>query len=123
MFLADNTCAWIHRKQCRMLGKLPLDPSTESMVENTWEDLVKPGKTKLMDAASVGDKVRFQTAVAAGDKLTDVDASGWTPLMYAASSYGDSSEGASLKEGCKRECAVQAGRNSAHGVGCNRHGR
>jgi ankyrin repeat protein len=29
-------------------------------------------------------------ALEAGDKLTDVDASGWTALMYAASSYGDS---------------------------------
>jgi hypothetical protein len=66
------------------------DPTTESIAEITFEYLPKPGKTKLMDAAHSGDKKAFQAALAAGDKLTDVDASGWTPLMYAASSYGDS---------------------------------
>jgi TonB family protein len=66
------------------------DPTTESIVEITFEYLPKPGKTKLMDAAHRGDKKAFQAALAAGDKLTDVDASGWTPLMYAASSSGDS---------------------------------
>jgi TonB family protein len=67
------------------------DPKTESIAEITFEYLPKPGKTKLMDAAHRGDKKAFQAALEAGDKLTDVDASGWTPLMYAASSYGDSS--------------------------------
>ena len=66
------------------------DPTTESIAEITFEYLPKPGKTKLMDAAHGGNKKAFQAALAAGDKLTDVDASGWTPLMYAASSYGDS---------------------------------
>jgi hypothetical protein len=75
------------------------DPSTESIVEIAWEDLPKLGKTKLMDAAHRGDKVGFKAALAAGDKLTDVDASGWTPLMYAAGSYGDSLEGELLKAG------------------------
>jgi ankyrin repeat protein len=68
-------------------------------VEIAWEDLPKPGKTNLMDAAHSGDKVGFQAALAAGDKLTDVDASGWTPLMYAAGSYGDSLEVELLKAG------------------------
>ena len=75
------------------------DPKTESIVEITWEYLPKPGKTKLMDAAHDGDEVRFQAALAAGDKLTDVDASGWTPLMYAAGSYGNSEESELLKAG------------------------
>ena len=75
------------------------DPKTESIIEITWEDLPKPGKTKLMDAAQRGDDAAFGTALAAGDKLTDVDASGWTPLMYAASSYGNSEEGEILKAG------------------------
>ncbi len=67
------------------------DPATESIAEITFEDLPKPGKTKLMDAARSGDKKALQAALAAGDKLTDVDSSGWTPLMYAAASpYGDS---------------------------------
>jgi TonB family protein len=66
------------------------DPTTESIAEIPFEYLPKPGKTELMDAAHRGDKKAFQAALAAGDKLTDVDASGWTPLMYAASSYGDS---------------------------------
>ena len=66
------------------------DPKTESIVEITYEYLPKPGKTRLMDAAHRGDKASVEAALAAGDRLTDVDASGWTPLMYAASSYGDS---------------------------------
>ena len=75
------------------------DPKTESIVEITWEYLPKPGKTKLMDAAHDGDEIRFRAALAAGDKLTDVDASGWTPLMYAAGSYGNSEESELLKAG------------------------
>ncbi len=66
------------------------DPKTESIVEITWEYPPKPGKTKLMDAARRGDKAEVQTAIASGDKLTDVGASGWTPLMSATSSYGNS---------------------------------
>jgi TonB family protein len=85
------------------------DPSTESIVEITWEDLPKPGKTKLMDAAQKGDKVGFQAALAAGDKLTDVDASGWTPLMYAAGSYGDSLEGELLKAGANVDARSKRG--------------
>ena len=66
------------------------EPKTESIAEITFEDLPKPGKTKLMDAAHSGDQAAFHAALAAGDKLTAVDASGWTPLMYAASSRRDS---------------------------------
>jgi len=75
------------------------DPKTESIVEITWEYLPKPGKTKLMDAAHRGDKADVQAAIATGDKLTDVDASGWTPLMYAASSYGNSPVTEMIKAG------------------------
>jgi TonB family protein len=85
---AANTHQWRHG-----------DPRTESIVEIGYEYLPKPGKTKLMDAASDGDEVRFQAALAAGDKLTDVDASGWTSLMYAAGSYGKSEESEILKAG------------------------
>ena len=77
--VSTNTHQWRHG-----------DPTTESIAEITFEYLPKPGKTNLMDAAHRGDKKAFQSALAAGDKLTDVDASGWTPLMYAASSYGNS---------------------------------
>ena len=55
------------------------DPKTESIAEIACEYLPKPGKTKLMDAAHSGDKKAFQAALATADKLTDVDASGWTP--------------------------------------------
>jgi hypothetical protein len=85
---AANTHQWRHG-----------DPRTESIVEISYEYLPKPRKTKLMDAASNGDEVRFQAALAAGDKLTDVDASGWTPLMYAVGSYGNSEESEILKAG------------------------
>lgn len=77
--VSANTHQWRHG-----------DPKTESIAEISFEFLPKPGKTMLMDAARRGDKKAFQGALEAGDKLTDVDASGWTPLMYAASSYGDS---------------------------------
>ena len=77
--LSANTHQWRHG-----------DPTTESIAEITFEYLPKPGKTRLMEAANSGDEKAFQAALAAGDKLTDVDASGWTPLMYAASSYGHS---------------------------------
>jgi hypothetical protein len=87
---AANTHQWRHG-----------DPKTESIAEITYEDLPKPGKTKLMDAAHRGDKAGVQSAFALGDKLTDVDASGWTPLMYAASSYGDSFVNEMLKAGAK----------------------
>lgn len=85
---ASNTHQWRHG-----------DPSIESIMEISYEYLPKPGKTKLMDAAHSGDKAGFQAALAAGDKLTDVDASGWTPLMYAAGSYGNSEESAILTAG------------------------
>ena len=85
------------------------DPKTESIVEITWEYLPKPGKTKLMDAAHDGDEVRFQAALAAGNKLTDVDASGWTPLMYAAGSYGNSEESELLKAGVNVNARSQRG--------------
>ena len=87
---AANTRQWRHG-----------DPTTESIVEITFEYLPKPGKTKLMDAAHRGDKAGVQAAFAAGDKLTDLDASGWTPLMYAASSYGNSPVIEMLKAGVK----------------------
>ena len=57
-----------------------------------------------MDAAHRRDEKAFQTALEAADKLTDVDASGWTPLMYAASSYGN----APLKENIKAGVDVNA---------------
>lgn len=85
---AANTHQWRHG-----------DPKTESIIEISHEYLPKPGKTKLMDAAQSGDKEEFQAALAAGNKLTDVDASGWTPLMYAAGSYGNSMESELLKAG------------------------
>ncbi len=87
---AANTHQWRHG-----------DPSTESIVEITFEYLPKPGKTKLMDAAHRGDKAGVRAAFGAGDKLTDVDASGWTPLMYAASSYGGSVVSEMLKAGAE----------------------
>jgi len=87
---AANTHQWRHG-----------DPQTESIIEITHEYLPKPGKTALMDAAHRGDKAGVQAALAADDKLTDVDASGWTPLMYAASSYGDSVVSEMLEAGAK----------------------
>jgi hypothetical protein len=87
---AANTHQWRHG-----------DPRTESIIEIAFEYLPKPGKTKLMDAAHRGDKAGVQAALAAGDTLTDVEASGWTPLMYAASSYGNSVVSEMLEAGAK----------------------
>jgi TonB family protein len=85
------------------------EPKTESIIEITFEYLPKPGKTKLMDAARGGDKAAVQAAFAAGDKLTDVDASGWTPLMYAASSYGNSVVDELLKAGANVNARSEQG--------------
>ena len=41
----------------------------------------------------------YAAALAAGDKITDTDASGWTALMYAAGSYGSSGESELLQAG------------------------
>lgn len=98
---AANTHQWRHG-----------DPRTESIVEISYEYLPKPGKTKLMDAAHSGDKEEFQSALATGDKLTDVDASGWTPLMYAAGSYGNSMESALLKAGVNVSARSKRGETS-----------
>ena len=75
------------------------DARTESIIEVSYEFLPKPGKTKLMDAIRNGDKAGIRAALAAGDKITDTDASGWTALMYAAGSYGSSGEGELLQAG------------------------
>jgi hypothetical protein len=66
------------------------NPATESMIEINREELPKPGKTRLMDASATGDKIAIEAAFAAGEKVTDADASGWSPLMYAAGSYTSS---------------------------------
>lgn len=75
------------------------DARRESIIEVSYEFLPKPGKTKLMDAILTGDKTGIQAALATGDKITDADASGWTPLIYAAGSYSSSGEGELLKAG------------------------
>jgi Gram-negative bacterial TonB protein C-terminal/Ankyrin repeats (3 copies) len=95
---AANTHRWRHG-----------DPKTESIVEITYEYLPKPGKTMLMDAAHSGNEASVQAALAAGDKLTDIDASGWTPLMYAASSYGDSVVSEMLKAGANANARSNRG--------------
>lgn len=87
---AANTHQWRHG-----------EPKAESIVEISYEYLPKPGKTKLMDAAHRGDLAGVQAATAEGDKLTDVDASGWTPLMYAAGSWDGSVVNELLKAGAQ----------------------
>jgi TonB family protein len=102
---AANTHQWRHG-----------DARTESIIEVSYEFLPKPGKTTLMDAILAGDKARIQAALAMGDKITDADASGWTPLMYAAGSYSSSGEEALLQAGAdvnarskRGETALMAG--------------
>ena len=85
---AANTHQWRHG-----------DARTESIIEVSYEFLPKPGKTKLMDAILHGDKTGIQAALSASDKITDTDASGWTPLMYAAGSYSSSGEHELLEAG------------------------
>jgi len=76
---AANTHQWRHE-----------DARTESIIEVSYESLPKAGKTKLMDAVLAGNTTGMQSALAMGDKSTDADASGWTPVMYAAGSYSNS---------------------------------
>jgi len=75
------------------------DPKKESIVEISYEYLPKPGKTKLMDAALNGDKAGIRAALAAGERVTDADVSGWTALFYAAGSYRSSGENDLLQAG------------------------
>lgn len=75
------------------------DARTESIIEIDYEFLPKPGKTKLMDAILNGDKSGIPVALAAGDKITETDTSGWTALMYAAGSYGSARESELLQAG------------------------
>jgi hypothetical protein len=96
--VSANTHQWRHG-----------DPKTESIAEITFEYLPKPGKTKLMDAAHRGDKKAFHDALESGDKMTDADASGWTPLMYAASSYGNSPLSEIVKAGVDVNARSQRG--------------
>ena len=109
--VSANTHQWRHG-----------DPKTESIAEITFEFLPKPGKTMLMDAARRGDKKAFQAALEAGDKLTDVDSSGWTPLMYAASSYEDSPLKEIVKAGVDVNARSKGGRNGANGIRSHRYG-
>jgi hypothetical protein len=68
------------------------DPKTETMADIDDDAfLPKPQRTKLMSVVRFGKPEEMAAALAAGDKITDLDSSGWTPLMYAASGY--SSEG------------------------------
>ena len=76
---AANTHQWRHE-----------DARTESIIEVSYESLPKAGKTKLMDAVLAGNTTGMQSALAMGDKSTDADASGWTPVMYAPGSYSNS---------------------------------
>jgi TonB family protein len=69
------------------------DPVTESIIEIGDETyLPKLGKTRLMQSLAKGDEAAIRAALVAGDKVTDVDSSGWTPLMYAAGSYSSTGE-------------------------------
>jgi hypothetical protein len=64
------------------------DPKDETMADigdDVW--LPKPGRTKLMSVVVEGKPEEMAAALAKGDKITDLDSSGWIPLMYAASSY------------------------------------
>jgi hypothetical protein len=61
------------------------DPTTESLADIESDlYLPKPGRTALMVAAYHGDEAEIARLLAEGERLTDRDGSGWTPLMYAA---------------------------------------
>jgi hypothetical protein len=65
------------------------DPKDEIMPDidsDVW--LPKPGRTRLMALGAEGKPEEMELALAHGDKVTDIDSSGWTPLMYAASGNG-----------------------------------
>lgn len=73
---AANTHRWRHG-----------DPTTESL-SYIFNDayMPKPGVTQLMRAAEHGDVDKMRALLKEGARVSDTDASGWTPLMYAAAS-------------------------------------
>jgi hypothetical protein len=60
---------------------------TEALAYIDKEDFSKPGFTELMQAAKEGDLFELKNLLAQGVKVNQVDASGWTALMYAAGSF------------------------------------
>jgi hypothetical protein len=95
------------------------DARTESIMEIDYEFLPKPGKTELMDAIRNGDKAGIQAALAAADKIADTDASGWTPLMYAAGSYGSSGESELLQAGANVNAKSKRGETALMAAAAN----
>jgi hypothetical protein len=76
------------------------DPTTESIADignDAW--LPKPGRTDLMQAAYEGKVERIVALLDAGASLTDVDSSGWSPLMYAAGAFTGSGQDVLLRRG------------------------
>lgn len=67
------------------------DPVTEPLIHIQEEYLPKPGQTDLMRAVMHEDLANVKGQIAAGARLEDTDASGWTALMYAATAYTNSS--------------------------------
>lgn len=63
------------------------DSRTESL-SHIFNDayMPKPGVTALMRAAERGDVEKMRTLLKDRARVSDTDASGWTPLMYAAAS-------------------------------------
>jgi len=73
---AANTHQWRHG-----------DSRTEPL-SHIFNDayMPKPGVTSLMRAAEHGDVDKMRALLKEGARISDADASGWTPLMYAAAS-------------------------------------
>jgi hypothetical protein len=63
------------------------DPKTEPLSHLQAEYLPKPGMTDLMRTAHSGTIDALREAMQAGADVHAADASGWTPLFYAAASW------------------------------------
>ena len=81
------------------------EAGTEPLVRIQEEYLPKPGLTDLMTAASRSDVTEVRKLIAMGAPPDEVDASGWTALMYASAARTGSSA---------VEALLQAGASAKH---------